>query len=267
MVKRLVWTQELIDQFWDGVAETPLSTQLSFSSSTAAAIADIAQNFIEPNGYCLDFGGGNGELCEELIARGYRAGIFEPSLGRGQQANHRLEELPGFLGLNPTATDGYDAVFCLEVYEHVPDAVIPAFMLQLAELVRPGGLLILTTPNRENLDDNSVYCPVCDSYFHRWQHLRSVDPESLMTLLGDNGFRCRWLGLLGFEAPSSVSALARSGLRLPVWRRALRWLRDGLGLPLPGEPKQVLANERAVDITLGSQSNIVYVGERLSEGA
>jgi len=40
----------------------------------------------------------------------------------------------------------FDAVLCLEVIEHVPD--VRAFLGQCAALVRPGGLMILSTINR-----------------------------------------------------------------------------------------------------------------------
>ena len=266
MVKRLEWTDELIARFWDGVAETPLGAQLSFAGSGAAAIADIAAHFIADGALCLDFGGGNGELCEELLARGYRAGIFEPSGGRGGVAGHRLDGRAGFLGFNQNADETlYDAVFCLEVFEHVPEPVMPAFLAQLSGLVRPGGTLLLTTPHRENLDANGVYCPNCDSYFHRWQHLRSVAPEEVLSAFAEYGFNCRWLGLVGFEQPAEVARFARGGLRVPWWRRLARWARDDVGLPLPGAPKSLLAGVHAVDITLGSESNIIYVGERQSE--
>ncbi|NKC11523.1 MAG: methyltransferase domain-containing protein [Gammaproteobacteria bacterium] len=264
MVQRLEWTGDLIAKFWDGVAQTPLSDR-SFAGSAAAAVADIATRFMPSGAQCLDFGGGNGELCEELLRRGLRAAIYEPSRGHGQQVERRLDGRPGFLGLNPAGEQIFDAVFCLEVYEHVPDAVMPGFLAQLASLVRPGGLLLLTTPNQEDLDANGVYCPTCDSYFHRWQHLRSVEPEHLLHTMAQAGFSCRWLGLVGFETPEKVRHLARTGLRGPWWRRAARWARDDLGLPLPGAAKPVLADQRAVDITLGTESNIVYVGERMSQ--
>jgi 2-polyprenyl-6-hydroxyphenyl methylase/3-demethylubiquinone-9 3-methyltransferase len=40
----------------------------------------------------------------------------------------------------------YDAVACLEVVEHVPD--VGAFVKTCASLVRPGGMLVLSTINR-----------------------------------------------------------------------------------------------------------------------
>ena len=40
----------------------------------------------------------------------------------------------------------FDCVLCLEVVEHVPD--VAAFLTECAKLVRPGGLMILSTINR-----------------------------------------------------------------------------------------------------------------------
>jgi 2-polyprenyl-6-hydroxyphenyl methylase / 3-demethylubiquinone-9 3-methyltransferase len=44
------------------------------------------------------------------------------------------------------AGERFDAVICLEVIEHVPD--VGAFLKTLADLVRPGGLLVVSTLNR-----------------------------------------------------------------------------------------------------------------------
>jgi 2-polyprenyl-6-hydroxyphenyl methylase/3-demethylubiquinone-9 3-methyltransferase len=51
----------------------------------------------------------------------------------------RVEEL---------ASEGllFDAVICLEVVEHVPD--VGAFLATCARLIRPGGLMLLSTINR-----------------------------------------------------------------------------------------------------------------------
>ncbi len=44
------------------------------------------------------------------------------------------------------AGERFDAVVCLEVIEHVPD--VGAFLKTLADLVRPGGVLVVSTLNR-----------------------------------------------------------------------------------------------------------------------
>lgn len=52
----------------------------------------------------------------------------------------------------------YDALVCSEVIEHVPDAIKPAFVRTLVDLVRPGGHLILTTPRKDILAEWTALC-------------------------------------------------------------------------------------------------------------
>ena len=44
------------------------------------------------------------------------------------------------------AGETFDAVVCLEVVEHVPDPA--AFIATIAQLIRPGGMLVVSTLNR-----------------------------------------------------------------------------------------------------------------------
>ena len=72
---------------------------------------------------------------------------------------------------------------------------------------------MITTPFCENLDDELIICPNCNSRFHRFQHLRSVNSEQLISRAEAAGFSaifCRPIDL------SSVN-------RLPYntnWRNA-----------------------------------------------
>ena len=43
----------------------------------------------------------------------------------------------------------FDIITCIDVIEHVPD--VPATMHNMADLLNPGGLLILITPNRDSI--------------------------------------------------------------------------------------------------------------------
>ena len=99
----------------------------------------------------LDVGCGAGLLCEPLARLGAQVtGVdaAEQSIGvaaahadgMGLTIDYRSGELAE-LGLGP-----FDLVTSMEVLEHVADK--PAFVAQLARHLAPGGLLVLSTPNR-----------------------------------------------------------------------------------------------------------------------
>ena len=101
----------------------------------------------------LDVGCGGGLVCEPLARLGARVTGLDAAeeniqaarrhaAGQGLEIDYRagrVEELSAE-GLS------FDAVVCLEVVEHVPD--VAAFLETCAALVRPGGLLLLSTINR-----------------------------------------------------------------------------------------------------------------------
>lgn len=99
----------------------------------------------------LDVGCGGGLLSEPLARLGATVAGLDPSAravavagahaeGQGLTIDYRAG------GLEDLKEDGFDLVTALEVIEHVADA--PAFARQLARVLSPDGLLILSTPNR-----------------------------------------------------------------------------------------------------------------------
>jgi 2-polyprenyl-6-hydroxyphenyl methylase / 3-demethylubiquinone-9 3-methyltransferase len=101
----------------------------------------------------LDVGCGGGLICEPLARLGARVTGLDPAPETIEAARRhaagqdldidyragRVEEL------EPEAAP-FDAVICLEVIEHVPD--VSPFLKTCAALVRPGGLMLLSTLNR-----------------------------------------------------------------------------------------------------------------------
>lgn len=68
-----------------------------------------------------------------------------------------------------------DCVFAVEIIEHLSDTYLSATLNEIYRILKPGGYLIITTPNNEDLEANKTICPECGCIFHRWQHVRSWD--------------------------------------------------------------------------------------------
>ncbi len=55
-------------------------------------------------------------------------------------------------------------------------------------LLAPGGWLVCTTPNDENLEAAMVFCPASGKIFHPMQHVRSWTAGSLAARMAAEGF-------------------------------------------------------------------------------
>ncbi len=100
-----------------------------------------------------DIGCGGGLISEPLTRLGAKVTGIDPATRNIEIARLHAEPQGLEIDYRPItveelAAEGrqYDAAVCLEVVEHVPDPA--AFIKECARLVRPGGMLILSTINR-----------------------------------------------------------------------------------------------------------------------
>jgi 2-polyprenyl-6-hydroxyphenyl methylase/3-demethylubiquinone-9 3-methyltransferase len=101
----------------------------------------------------LDVGCGGGLVCEPLARLGARVTGIDPTADAIAVARRHGEAQGLAIDYRSAraedvrdAGETFDAVVCLEVIEHVPD--VAAFVKVIATLVRPGGVLVLSTLNR-----------------------------------------------------------------------------------------------------------------------
>ena len=160
----------------------------------------------------LDVGCGAGLLCEPLARLGAAvtgvdaaaeniAAASAHAAGAGLTIDYRCGDI-GELGLG-----GFDLVTSLEVLEHVSDPA--AFIAALRAVLAPGGLMILSTPNRTArsrllLVEAAERSGMIPRGTHHWDQF--ITPDELRGLLADTG--------LAMGEPQGIAWSPTKGLHL-----------------------------------------------------
>lgn len=138
---------------------------------------------IPENARVLDFGCGTGEFLD-FVAQNSKAELtgYEVSSSQLERARarfgrtkirffERLEDLVG----------KFDFVFCHHVVEHVPDSQMDDFITKVTSFLRPGGKLVMSTPNGLNPYSYAYYMSSDRT------HLRMHSPFTLAEILRPTG--------------------------------------------------------------------------------
>jgi SAM-dependent methyltransferase len=243
------WTPELVDRFWNGFAQTKL-VNFAFSKIGGRSLIVAIDHLLPRDGEILDYGAGDGQLIKLLCEKGLKAAAYEPSASRAQRLQTVLGETPGFLGVQGAKIRRpFDVVILAEVIEHILEDDLNTSLRRIQQAVRPGGLLVVTTPNNEDLDLGMCYCPSSNMLFHRWQHVRSFTDQSLPDLFKGYGFEEVVTHRLDFADPIFVPLD-------PLW-----------GTPpepatMPDFLRRIRHNEA---VRQGSELSLLYVGRRVIE--
>lgn len=188
---RLAFLRTAIDAHWGGDAESvkPLAGKRALDVGCGAGLLaePLARLGAEVTGV---------DAAEEnvAVARAHAA-------GSGLAIDYRAGEL-GSLGLGR-----FDLVTAMEVLEHVADK--GAFLGELASHLAPGGLMVLSTPNRTGrsrllLVGLAETVGAIPRGTHRWEDF--VTPEELRELLAEAG--------LAMGAPRGIAFSPAKGLHL-----------------------------------------------------
>ena len=180
-----------------------------------------------------------GDGVTRLLLRLSRKYIGQTVLDVGAGAEGPMRLLPRAVGLDlaprqpgtvagdmcsmPFRDEAFDTLFSIEVLEHLPGDRLVRGLQEIHRVLKPGGHVVVVTPDREDLSQRETVCPQCGTKYHWLGHVRSFDAESLASILRSVGLESvMWRTLpLGFRGQHRV--LGRLAFLLPL-----------LGLRLPG---------------------------------
>ncbi|MBW6522162.1 bifunctional 2-polyprenyl-6-hydroxyphenol methylase/3-demethylubiquinol 3-O-methyltransferase UbiG [Sphingomonas sp. RHCKR47] len=141
----------------------------------------------------LDVGCGAGLLAEPLARLGAHVTAIDAagesiSVARDHAARRGLTIDYRVGGVEAAAGERFDLVTSMEVVEHVSDPA--AFVRDLGDAVAPGGLLVMSTPNRTWLTrlalvEGAERTGIIPRGTHDWD--RFLTPDELAAMIGDTG--------------------------------------------------------------------------------
>lgn len=189
-IEQMDWTPERVQRFWDYESGFP---QRYFTYSRAGSLVNRLRRHIGGVERALDLGCGRGYLTEALLEIGIGVAAADHSPESVAFVQNQLAGRPGFLGaflVSDVEAPGekFDAIFVIEVIEHLTDPALSELFERVRKLAAPGALVVMTTPNHEQLDEKMVFCPACNHAFHRWGHVRSWTEESLGEYVRSQGW-------------------------------------------------------------------------------
>ena len=192
----VVWTRDKSRRWWDeSTSRTGFHEQYFSRVAGDSLLRFVESAGVALDGRVLDFGCGPGYLLEKLAAKNVDChGIeFSPEAVEKAQDRLRAAGSPGTVELargipTPLEDSGFDVVFFLETLEHLLEDDRRPTVAELGRIVRPGGTVVVTVPNREDLDRAQVLCPDCGCQFHPMQHISSWQSASLAGVMGEHGF-------------------------------------------------------------------------------
>lgn len=166
-------------------------------------------NGLDPAGSILELGCGDGHLLGWLADRGF-------ANARGIDISAEQILLARDRGCNAVVADGsqyladhqdhFDAILALDFVEHFHKEELVELSRAMFRALKPGGRLILQTPNGQGLLSGQVV-------FGDLTHLTIFTPNSLQQLLRRTGFRD-----FRFYETGPVPVGARGVVRTGLWR-------------------------------------------------
>jgi 2-polyprenyl-3-methyl-5-hydroxy-6-metoxy-1,4-benzoquinol methylase len=149
-------------------------------------------------GRLLEVGSGSGRV----LARMHRAGWqvqgtdFDPEVARRVGKKYGLHIDVGDLAALEYPGGTYDVVALSQVIEHVPDPL--ALLKECARVLRPGGRMVLSTPNAAGLAHRRYAS--CWRGLEPPRHLHIFTPNALAECARASGFRVEALHTLSAES-------------------------------------------------------------------
>lgn len=217
-VHQVSWTSKKTARLWNYYSNSQHIEGLYFSKQVGHIVFNYAKRYVNMAKVhtILDYGCGQGHMLKHLLSLAskhqscYGLDFSTKSVARVNSDFSSFARFRGAACLGDESElipdNSMDLIFVLEVMEHLDDQQLNVMKDLVYRKLKRGGTVVATTPNQENLNESVVFCPDCGATFHRWQHIRSWDPESITVTMKNTGFKTVHVNETNFIIPNFLLA-------------------------------------------------------------
>jgi SAM-dependent methyltransferase len=207
------WDDAKVSRLWNYYSRRPPYSDNYFSKLFGEQILKRSGLPLAEPIEVLDFGCGPGHLWEHMMRLGARWSYTGLDFSPDSVASvlHKAHGHPQFKDVQQVTClpaklpdDHFDAALLVEVVEHLEDEHLDGTLDEVARVLKRGGLVVITTPNEEDLAKATRFCPECGAIYHEWQHVRSWSVRSLATRLQQHRLTLRFARTLDFRAKTAL---------------------------------------------------------------
>lgn len=196
--KYIVWDEEKSNRLYDFVAKSHVKESMYFGYQVGKGIVNFCKFFV-PNikqCKCLDYGCGLGHIIGYFLEEDINIFGVDMSEESVDAVNKKYFGRRNWGGAKvfdgnrlPYEDNMFDLITCTEVIEHILPKHMELFLSELKRILKPGGRLLLTTPNNEDFSVNSICCPECNTIFHKHGHCNKFAATDLKELMENHAYR------------------------------------------------------------------------------
>ncbi|MEO8293932.1 MAG: methyltransferase domain-containing protein [Gemmatimonadota bacterium] len=203
-----------------------------------------------PKGRLLEVGAGSGAFALRASQLGFSVAACDlyPDQFRVPEIEFKTADISAGL---PYASGSFDAMTCLETIEHLEDQF--TFARECARVLRPGGQLLITTPNILSLASRWQYFwtgffPLAPRPMNEFRRAPVHDHIHLLTY-----YELRYiLRAAGLSLAAAMTDRRRRHAYVHLWAWPKIWLETRLALRREPDPDQKIANREIADHMLSS---------------
>lgn len=191
------WNHDKINNYW-GVFGNITPKAPWFSEKAAGWLLKNIKKEARRNGInskemeIIDLGAGSGEFLLDL-GKSFNAkvsgmDISEDRVASASQKHQNINYFQGSLNNIPVEDSRFDIVISTQTVEHLLYEDLKKSFSEMARILKPGGMLFITTRFNEDLSSGWKVCPDCHAVFQHSQHMQTFTVESIAKLCYEAGF-------------------------------------------------------------------------------